>query len=173
LIILINGAFGVGKTTVAERLLFALPNSMLYDPEEVGFMVRAITQGVRSGVEDTDDFQDIELWRSLVVITAEQLYKKYRRNLVVPLTLARPAYLRQIKAGLARIGPELHHFCLAASAQTIQQRLEQRGDEPGSWAFQQTARCVNALRSPEFKQHINAEQDPQQIVNLVLKSLNL
>jgi ribose 1,5-bisphosphokinase PhnN len=171
LIILINGAFGVGKTTIAERLLSALPNSMLYDPEEVGLMVRAITQGVRAGLEDTDDFQDIALWRSLVVITAEQLYKKYRRTLVVPVTLARPAYWREIQAGLARIGPELHHFCLTASSQTIQRRLAQRGDEPGSWAFQQTERCVSALRSPEFQAHIDAEQDPQQIVNLIFRNL--
>ncbi len=87
------------------------------------------------------------------------------------MTLARLAYWREIKAGLAHIGPKLHHFCLTASAQAIQQRLEQRGDEPGSWAFQQTERCVSALRSPEFKEHINAEQDPQQIVNLILRNL--
>jgi len=34
-IIFINGSFGVGKTTVAEKLVSRLPDSLLYDPEEV------------------------------------------------------------------------------------------------------------------------------------------
>jgi hypothetical protein len=124
MIVIINGAFGVGKTTVAERLLSTLPNSMLYDPEEVGYMVRAVTQNVRTGVKDTDDFQDIAL---------------------------------EIKRGLCRIGLDLHHFCLTASAQTAHQRLERRGDAQGSWAFRQTAWCVEALRSREFRERIDTE----------------
>jgi uridine kinase len=36
MIIMINGAFGAGKTTVANKLLKLMPNCMLYDPEEVG-----------------------------------------------------------------------------------------------------------------------------------------
>lgn len=36
MIIFINGALGVGKTTVAELLVSRLSNSLLYDPEEVG-----------------------------------------------------------------------------------------------------------------------------------------
>ncbi|MDY0393289.1 AAA family ATPase [Virgibacillus halophilus] len=42
MIIMINGAFGVGKTTVANRLQKELDNSMIFDPEEVGFMLRNI-----------------------------------------------------------------------------------------------------------------------------------
>lgn len=42
MIIMINGAFGVGKTTVATILLERIPNSMLIDPEEVGYMLRNI-----------------------------------------------------------------------------------------------------------------------------------
>ena len=42
MIIMINGAFGVGKTTIANELLKEIKNSMIYDPEEVGFMLRNI-----------------------------------------------------------------------------------------------------------------------------------
>ncbi|MBQ7827680.1 MAG: AAA family ATPase, partial [Clostridia bacterium] len=42
MIIMINGPFGVGKTTVASLLNERLDNSMIYDPEEVGFMLRSI-----------------------------------------------------------------------------------------------------------------------------------
>ncbi len=35
MIILINGSFAVGNTTVAEQLDERIPNSVLYDPAEV------------------------------------------------------------------------------------------------------------------------------------------
>ena len=42
MIVMINGAFGVGKTTAAKGLLAPIPDSMLYDPEDVGQMLRTI-----------------------------------------------------------------------------------------------------------------------------------
>ena len=33
LVVWIDGAFGVGKTTVAEELVTMLPDAMLFDPE--------------------------------------------------------------------------------------------------------------------------------------------
>jgi predicted kinase len=40
MVILINGSFGVGKTTVARLLRDALPGSVIYDPEWAGFVLR-------------------------------------------------------------------------------------------------------------------------------------
>lgn len=39
---MINGAFGVWKTSVAMGLTQHVNNSMIFDPEEVGFMLRNI-----------------------------------------------------------------------------------------------------------------------------------
>ena len=64
MIIVLNGSFGVGKSSTAEALLARLPNAMIFDPEIVGQMVRFITLNVRKGHEDTDDFQDIAMWRT-------------------------------------------------------------------------------------------------------------
>lgn len=74
MIIMLNGSFGVGKSTTAIALAERIPNSLIFDPEEVGQLVRRITDGARSTEEETDDFQDIRLWRSLTVITVQQLY---------------------------------------------------------------------------------------------------
>lgn len=38
MIIMINGAFGVGKTTIANMLQNEIKNSMIYDPEEIGYI---------------------------------------------------------------------------------------------------------------------------------------
>lgn len=98
MIVMINGAFGAGKTTIAEMLLPLIPNSMIYDPEEVGYMLRKIvTEEIRLEKERTDDFQDIELWRILVVKVANELKQKYDKHLIVPMTIYISASLFQNK----------------------------------------------------------------------------
>lgn len=162
---MVNGAFGVGKTTTTELLAAQLPNSMIYDPEEVGYMLWKVT----AGVEVRGDFQDLPLWRTLSIIVAEQLRKQYQRTLIVPMTLAYLPYFQEIKRGLAQFDPNLHHFCLTASVTTIHERLARRGDAEGAWSFQQTARCVQAFQSSEFQEQIDTEQnDPETIVNIIL-----
>ena len=42
MIIMINGAFGSGKTSAADALQPRIENSMIYDPEEIGYMVRKL-----------------------------------------------------------------------------------------------------------------------------------
>jgi deoxyadenosine/deoxycytidine kinase len=42
MIIMLNGAFGIGKTSVANCLVKNIKNSMIYDPEEVGLLLRNI-----------------------------------------------------------------------------------------------------------------------------------
>ena len=39
MIIWINGAFGAGKTTLAEELHRRLPDAVVYNPEDVGLML--------------------------------------------------------------------------------------------------------------------------------------
>ena len=39
MIIWINGAFGAGKTALAEELHRRLPDAVLYNPEDVGLML--------------------------------------------------------------------------------------------------------------------------------------
>lgn len=160
MIIFINGSFGAGKTTVAKRLVECLPNAMLYDPELVGLILREMTNGIRSGVEDTDDFQDIALWRPLTGIIAGHLKATYGRTLVVPMTVTRSDYFEELKAGLTMVDADFHHFCLLASAETIHMRLVHRGETPGEWVFQQIDRCVSALAHPRFAQHIDTDNKP-------------
>ena len=39
MIVWINGAFGAGKTTTARELIELIPNSTLFDPEDIGAAV--------------------------------------------------------------------------------------------------------------------------------------
>ena len=170
MIILLNGAFGVGKTTTARLLAAQLPDAMLYDPELIGFVIRRIDRLVPLG-RRSDDYQHLLLWRRLTVAGA-RLLRWRRTTLVVPMTLAWPQYYREIVPALRRIDRDLHHFCLTASPTTIQQRLLARGNQVGSWAWQQTERCVATLAASEYAQHIDTEQyDPAAVVELIRQAI--
>ncbi len=157
MIIMINGSFGVGKSTTAAALVQRLPDAMLFDPEDVGQLARYITRDVRSLAEDTDDFQDIAIWPPLGVATAQQLLQHYRRTLVVPMTLIKRSYFDAIHGGFAALGP-VRHFCLVAPLAVVQQRLFARGDAgPGSWPWRKAMECVPLLHDPYFVEHIDTE----------------
>ncbi len=157
MIIMINGTFGVGKSTTAAALAEHLPEAIVFDPEVVGHCVRYLTEGLRAGAEDTDDFQDIRMWPPLTVATARELVHSYRRPLIVPMTLANPVYFDHIRAGFAAIAP-VYHYCLVASLPTILRRLQARGDGLGSWTWRKAEQYVPRLNDPIFATHLDTEQ---------------
>jgi broad-specificity NMP kinase len=155
MIIMLNGAYGVGKTTVANRLLGSIRDSMVYDPEEIGYMLRnMITDEIRTQEEQTDNFQDLELWKILVVKVAELLQRKYRKNLIVPMTIINKEYFFYILNGFKEIDQQTFHFCLLAQEETIYERLRKRGEIEGNWCFRQTKKCLEAYQDPCFEEYI-------------------
>ena len=95
---------------------------MLFDPEEVGFMLRqVIPDNIKKLNERTDNFQDLEMWRSLTVNVAEQLKRTYGKNLIVPMTIYNKEYFEHILGGFKKIDEQSFHFCLTATKETIHQ----------------------------------------------------
>jgi hypothetical protein len=166
MIVFINGSFGVGKTTVANMLLQELPNSLLYDAEEVGFMLRNILRPI----DWSGDFQNYPMWRTLTVEVAKGLRENYGRPLIMPMTIRREDYFNEVMTGLAIVDPEVHHFCLTASADVIRSRVHERGEQPnGDWIFDQIEKCVSAFSSELFEEKIDtAKMSPHQITRHIL-----
>ena len=154
---MINGSFGVGKTTIAEMLLTTIPKALLFDPEMVGYLVHEITKDMRAADEETADFQDISIWRPLVISTAEQLSRRYSRPLVVPMTIANPEYLDEITNGFRAFDPQLYHFCLTASLQTVHHRLRNRGVKEGVWCWNKAIEYAPLFHTPRYATHIDTE----------------
>lgn len=175
MIVMINGAFGVGKSTTASELVKRIPNAIIYDPEEVGFMLRnIIPEATKLDSERTGDFQDLELWRVLVVQVAEQIKGKYDCNLVVPMTLRKRAYFDYIYNGLRNLDEKTFCFCLIASKECIHRRLEQRGDDAGAWSFIQTDDCLSAFSSDYFGEPVDAEKmSITEVVDYIIKKLEI
>jgi hypothetical protein len=159
MIIMINGAFGSGKTSAASMLQPLIPNSMIFDPEEIGFMLRKIVIGdIRLEEERTDDFQDLELWKVLTVKVAQELKNKYNKHLIIPMTIYKTDNFEYIYNGLREVDKDIFHFCLIASEKTIHKRLSNRGDTPNGWTFQKSKKCIDAFKHSRFQEYIVTDE---------------
>lgn len=172
---MINGAFGVGKTTIANTLQNEIEHSMIYDPEEIGYMLRnVIPIDIKRTESITGDFQDLELWKEITVDVAKRLITKYKINLIVPMTIRKIEYFHFIYNGFKSIDDQTHHFCLSASKETIYERLRLRGEEEGNWCFQQTDKCLEAYNQYDFGEYIDTEKNSIiEIVQEIKEKLNL
>jgi hypothetical protein len=134
MIIWINGAFGAGKTTLAEELHRRLPEAIMYDPEYVGYTL------CKWVPVPTGDFQDLPSWRELVVATALALRKHHADTLIVPMTLINDGYLREILGGLTAQGEEVLHVFLDLDEGVLRQRINDRILVPDDPEHDQQAR---------------------------------
>ena len=154
LVVWINGAFGVGKTSVAEELVPLLPGSLLFDPELIGVMLRHVIPAE----EQTDDFQDIPTWRELTRDALVSLARaRVPDRIVVPMTLVDGRYFEEVVGGIGERGVRVVHVTLEAPAEVVAERLRARsGDE--EWGLARVAGCVGALRDKRFATHVDASR---------------
>lgn len=129
MIVWVNGAFGAGKTGAACALLDLIPNSTLYDPGLTGAALRHLLPQKR--LAEVTDFQDLPIWRRLVVDTAAALLAEVPGTLVVPMTLLRQEYRDEIFGGLASRRIPVHHVLLASEETILRQRIAVRDAFPG------------------------------------------
>ncbi len=147
MIVWINGAFGAGKTTLAETLHDRLPDALAFDPEYVGFLLRQWVPG------PVTDFQDIPLWRKLTAEFAVGLCREYQRPLIVPMTLVNTDYRDEIFELVSQAGVDLLHAFLDVPPDELRRRIEgqvlvpddpDRDAQAREFRLGNVARCVAA-----------------------------
>ena len=159
MIVLLNGAFGVGKTTVARLLVERMPRAVLFDPEWIGSVLQRITR--------VEDFQDLRLWRRLT-ITGIRLLRLMRRDVVVPMAFSNIEYLDEIREGASRFDSRVLHFCLVAPLDVVQARLRERGAE--EWAFRRAEECCRVHGERAFATQVDAAtRDPEEIAGELVR----
>lgn len=121
MILWLNGTFGAGKTTTAKELTARLPESRLFDTEQVGYMLWHVLGKPR-------DFQDFPPWRGLVVETARQVLDYVGGTLVVTQTVLNEEYWREIRTGLTEAGIPVRHYLLHTDHDTLVHRIETDND---------------------------------------------
>jgi deoxyadenosine/deoxycytidine kinase len=161
MIVLLNGSFGVGKTTVAKILRDSLTESAIYNPEWAGSFLMRLPKWIELKRTGTGDFQHIELWRKSV-ITGTRFYRSFTiRTVIVPMTFSDRNYFDEIITGVQSFDSHLRVFCLKASLDTIKKRLVQRGTQiegAGSeWITRRIVECADAHSDSYFGEPVDTE----------------
>jgi hypothetical protein len=178
MIIMINGPFGAGKSTVAKRLRSALPGSKIYDPEWAGSVLMRASKLIRLKGLGTDDFQDIKLWRRLT-IGGIGLFARFASGpVIVPMTFSRWDYLKEVITGIPRPVGEIGLFCLKAAPATLTVRLTNRGLDPGSaeaeWVSRRNIECAIAQSDPAFGEPIETDnRTAEEVTAYIIERLGI
>ena len=143
MLILLNGAFGVGKTSAARALRKRLPGSLIVDPEQVGFVLQRAARVLPLAGRGTDDFQDMPAWRRLTVLHA-RLARLIAGTVIMPMAFSNLEYLKEVRVGLRRFEPDVRTFCLTAPLAVVRERLRRRGVAPHDWAWRRAAEACTA-----------------------------
>ncbi len=150
MILWINGTFGSGKTQTVAELHRRIPDSYIYDPENVGYWIR---ENEPKSLQ-ADNFQDEPLWRSVNRDMLFHLNTNYSGLILVPMTLVSTQYYEEIITSLRKQEVDIRHFLLYPSKETVKKRLASRGEGERSWAWQQIERCYEAFENPLFENRI-------------------
>ncbi|MER5597483.1 NUDIX domain-containing protein [Streptomyces sp. NPDC002265] len=124
MIVWINGAFGAGKSATARELIELIPNSTLFDPEVIGAALTHLLPAKH--LAEVGDFQDLPIWRRLVIDTAAAMLAELGGTLVVPMTLLRQEYRDEIFGGLAARRLAVRHVLLAPAETILRERIADR-----------------------------------------------
>ena len=167
MVILLNGSFGVGKTTVARLLRQRIEGSAICDPEMVGYVLQRLPTWAPLRGRHTGDFQDMPAWRA-GTLTSIRATRLIRRTVIVPMAFTNPAYLAEIRTGIQRFDLQVRHFCLVAPLEIVQARLLKRGVDAstadGAWAFRRASDCCAVHPRPEFAEHVPAVSSSAEVI---------
>lgn len=175
MIVIVNGAFGVGKSTLVQTLQNQLPLCAIFDPEDIGFVLRRLPQWIPLSTKKLDDYQDAVQWRWLTIQLAAWR-ARHTPLLLIPICFTNLSYLNEVRSGLQAHGHTVRHFCLIASEESILTRLAQRGVDPataeGRWIYPRALAACRAHNHPAFGEQIETDnRSPAQIAHAVVALL--
>lgn len=162
----INGAYGIGKSTVAECLAKRLGKAYVFDAEEVG---NAIRDNYPEEARHSVIFEDYPLWRETNFKLLLDIYRKYDGDIIVAMTLLRGSSYFDIIKKLSDNGVAVKYVFLDGDYKTVHDRILARGETEDCWCMQTIELCLEAQRKDGNAEHIDAiHHSPEEIVRLIL-----
>ncbi len=120
MILWLNGAFGVGKTTTAQVIQKDAPAWRLFDPEHVGLLLASNLAGV-----EFNDFQDLPPWRSLVPLIASEVSDFTGDDLLIVQTVMVQDYWEEMQTRFTERQQKVVHVLLDAPATVLEARIRE------------------------------------------------
>ena len=148
----INGAYGVGKSTVAECLQNKLDKAHIFDAEEVG---NAIRDNYPNESKHSMIFEDYPLWIETNYKLLLDIFNKYNGDIIVPMTLIREQSYFGIIKMLEDSGISVKYIFLDGDYQTIHDRIIARGEKEDCWCMQNINSCLDIQNNEKHAIHIN------------------
>lgn len=171
MILWINGAFGSGKSSVAEELNKNIEKSFVYDPEQVGYF---LWDNFPKELKRKGNFQHLPIWREMNYKILKHIDSNYDGVIISPQTIYTKQYYDEIIGKLIKDNVEVKHLVLSATKQTIIKRLISRGEAPNSWPEQHIDKCLKAFNTDIKGLIIDTEnKNIMEIVNDIISKCNL
>jgi len=162
----INGAYGVGKSTIAECLQKKLGKAHIFDAEEVG---NAIRDNYPEEVKHSVIFEDYPLWRETNYRLLLDITNKFDGDIIVPMTLIREESYFEIIKKLEDSGISIKYIFLDGDYQTIHDRIIARGEKEDCWCMQHIKKCLDIQNSENHAIHINTVgKTPEEIIKMII-----
>ena len=169
----INGPFGGGKTAAAVELQRRVDQSVVCDPEHLGYgLHRMLPPELRT------DFQSFAAWREGVHEVLDLAVRKSAGPVIVPMTVSNPGYFEQTVGRLRQDGHDVRHFSLLADRGTVLRRLRRRtfwlGLRHERWAVGKLDECLAQLQDEVFAEQIYTdEMSVAQVAEAIARSAGL
>ena len=154
MVLWINGAFGSGKTSVAEEIEKRVGKSFIYDPEQVGYF---LWDNFPTELKQKGNSQHMAIWREFNYKILKHISENYTGIIIVPMAIYKKQYYDEIIGRLEKDNILVKHFILSASKQIILDRLLKRGEPDGGWCAQHIDICLNAFETEIAGHKIDAE----------------
>ena len=167
MIIWINGAYGVGKTTIAELLKNDFHPSFVFDPELVG-------NGIRDNYPEElfyETFEQYDIWLNTCYELLKDIHSRYNGTIIVPMTLLFDKSYEWIIKRLIDDGIDVRYIFLDADHDTLYKRMVETGrEEKDGWCVNHINVCLERQKSDDKTIHINTvNRTPIEIVNDIKK----
>lgn len=117
MIVWLNGAFGVGKTTAAGEVAKLLPSPRVQNPELLGCVLGQTVGRLQRG-----DFQHLASWRR-GTIALTRWAARGGATVIVPMSVLRPDYLDELLDGVRAHGHDVRHVLLDAPLPVLHARI--------------------------------------------------
>ena len=146
MIIWIDGAYGVGKSTLAEKLHALLPNSFIFDAENVG---NAVRENMPQSVYYSETFEGYPLWFHVCNELLTELTDRFDGVVLVPMTLIQQESFARVAEPLRDKGIEIVHVLLESSREIIHDRILERGESEDCWCMRHIDECLSVQQHYE------------------------